>query len=387
MPRDVSDQAAGGEDRLQLVLELGQRVTSILDLDTLLPEACRLIAETFHYDLVGISLLDPLDASRLYQAAAFPKERSLPRTFRVPLDRGITGWVARSGRSRLANDVAQDPFYIPGPGRTTQSELDVPLRIGARTIGVLNVESEVRQRFAPADVPYLEGVGVLLAQAIQNAALARHGRDLAASEERARLARDLHDETIQALVAIARQLDLLELDLAERSKAHDRLDTLRGMVDRAREGLIRLSRNLRPMVLEDLGLVAALGALTEGLQPLGLQVDMDVVGSPMRLSPSIEYAIYRVAQEALNNAARHARVDTASLRLVFADDAVELTVQDQGAGFEAADPGLRQATSGTISMRDRANEIGAELQIASERGRGTSVYLVVPLRPTMVDHA
>src|SRR5204863_9757361 len=124
-------------DRLQLVLELGQRITAHLDLQRLLPEACRLIADAFGYDLVGINLLDPLDDRRLYQAAAHPPERVLPRSFRVPLTSGITGWVARSGRPRLSNDVEQEPIYVTSPGRQTRSELDVPLKIGERTIGVL----------------------------------------------------------------------------------------------------------------------------------------------------------------------------------------------------------------------------------------------------------
>src|SRR5918911_1935668 len=111
-------------ERLQLVLELGRRVTSHLDLQTLLREACRLIAEAFGYDLVGINLLDPLDDQRLYQAAPHPPERRLPRAFRGPLDRGLTGWVARHGRPRLSNDVLREPLYIPGPGRQTRSELD-----------------------------------------------------------------------------------------------------------------------------------------------------------------------------------------------------------------------------------------------------------------------
>src|SRR5919201_4604572 len=176
--------------RLQLVLELGRRITSLLDVQTLLPEACRLIAEAFAYDLVGINLLDPLDDQRLYQAAAHPPERQLPRSFRVPLGRGMTGWVARHGRPGLSNDVRHEPLYVPGPGRQTRSELDVPLQVGQRTVGVLNVESERVGAFAEEDIPYLEGLAGQLAQAIENANLAARARQLAASEERARVARD-----------------------------------------------------------------------------------------------------------------------------------------------------------------------------------------------------
>jgi signal transduction histidine kinase len=372
-------------DRLQLVLELGRRVTSFLDLDTLLPEACHLIAQTFAYDMVGISLLDPLDQQRLYQAAAYPPERSLPRTFRVPLDRGLTGWVARHGRSRLANDVSREPLYIPGPGRNTQSELDVPLRVARRTIGVLNVESERPNVFSAEDVPYLEGVASLLAQAIENAALARQGRNLAAAEERARIARDLHDETIQALVAIGRQLDLLGLDLADVERARERLDTLHSLVDRTREGLSRLSRNLRPRVLEDLGLVAALKGLAAEMTSLGTATQVELIGDPRRFSPSIEYAVYRVAQEALSNVARHAGTGEASVQLALGDDALTLTVSDRGLGFVLRGADHEGTTHGLTSMRDRANEIGADLQVHTAPGEGTTVRLAVPIRPTLVD--
>jgi signal transduction histidine kinase len=120
---------------------------------------------------------------------------------------------------------------------------------------------------------------------------------------------------------------------------------------------------------------------------MGLHVDVEVVGVPVRISRSIEYAIYRVAQEALTNAARHAAVGNASLRVSFADEAVALLVRDEGVGFVPAESPPRPTTTGATSMRDRANEIGAELRIESEPGRGTAVRLVVPLRPTMVDHA
>jgi signal transduction histidine kinase len=380
-----SGDRAPTADRLQLVLELGRRVTSILDLDALLPEACRLIARTFDYDMVGISLLDPLDEHRLYQAAAYPPACSLPRTFRVPLDLGLTGWVARHGRSRLVNDVSREPLYIPGPGRNTRSELDVPLRVGKRTIGVLNVESEVPNVFAPEDVPYLEGVAALLAQAIENAALARQGRDLAAAEERARIARDLHDETIQALVAIGRQLDLLGLDLADPVRSQERLDTLHGLVDRTRDGLRRLSRNLRPRVLEDLGLVSALQSLATEVTSLGVPTKFELLGKARRFPASIEYAVYRVAQEALSNVARHARVEKATVHLALGDDALTLTVIDRGVGFSAQGADHEVATHGLTSMRDRAQEIGADLRIDTTPGQGTTVRLTVPIRSTIVD--
>jgi two-component system sensor histidine kinase UhpB len=370
--------------RLRLVLALGQRVTSILDREVLLPEACRLIARAFGYDLVGISLLDPLDASRLYQAAAFPPERRLPRSFRVPVGRGLTGWVARTGRPSLVNDVLADPRYIVGPGREhIRAELDVPLKLGQRTIGVLNLESERRGAFSAADIPYLQGLAGQLAQAIENARLAADSRQLAAAEERARIARDLHDETVQALVALARQLDLLALDLPHPTQAAERLERIQTLLASTLEGVRRMSQHQRPAALEDLGLVAALRAHAEAWSDLGLHVRLDVEGEPKRLPPAIEYAVYRVAQEALSNVARHAGVGEVDVELRFSPDELVLCVADAGHGFSTrrTPPG-----QGLLGMRDRAAEIGAELEIASDTtGRGTRVRLWVPLQLTMLD--
>ncbi len=371
--------------RLRLVVALGQRVTSILDLEVLLPEACRLIAEAFDYDLVGINLLDPLDARRLFQAAAFPPERRLTRSFRVLLGHGLTGWVARHGRPLLVNDVQNDPRYVLGPGRDqVRSELDLPLKLGRRTIGVLNVESERLNAFGAEDVPYLQGLGGQLAQAIDNARLAADSRLLAAAEERARLARDLHDETIQALVALGRQLDLLGLDLPHEEAAAERLERIQTLLASTLDGVRRMSQNQRPAALEDLGLVAALRAHTEAWSDLGLNVTLQLSGDPRRLSPAIEYAVYRVAQEALSNVARHAGVPEVNVELRFSPDELCLTVIDAGRGFSTrrTPPG-----QGLLGMRDRAAEIGAELEVASQARpeHGTRVRLWVPLTLTLLD--
>jgi signal transduction histidine kinase len=381
----VHTTASEEAQRLRVVLTLGQRVTSMLELEVLLPEACRLIAEAFGYDIVGINLLDPLDPQRLFQAAAYPPERRLPRTFRVPLGSGLTGWVARSGRPFLVNDVRKDPRYILGPGREqVRSELDVPLKLGRRTIGVLNVESERVDAFGASDVPYLQGLAGQLAQAIDNARLAADSRQLAAAEERARLARDLHDETIQSLVALGRQLDLLSLDLPESaSQAGERLERIQTLLAATLDGVRRMSQNQRPAALEDLGLVPALRDHADAWRDLGLDVTFELRGDPKRLSPAIEYAVYRVAQEALSNVSRHAGVSAVHVELCFSPDELTLCISDSGHGFltRRTPPG-----QGLLGMRDRAAEIGADLEISSATdGSGTRVRLWVPLKLTVLD--
>ena len=234
-------------------------------------------------------------------------------------------------------------------------------------------------------MPYLQGLAGQLAQAIDNARLAADSRQLAAAEERARLARDLHDETIQALVALGRQLDLLALDLAHPNVAGERLERIQTLLESTLEGVRRMSQNQQPAALEDLGLVAALRAHADAWRELGLGVTLHICGEPRRLPSAIEYAVYRVAQEAVSNVARHAGVSDADVELRFSADELSLCVTDAGHGFATR---RTPAGQGLLGMRDRAAEIGAELEItspASSTGRGTRVQLWVPLKLTLLD--
>jgi two-component system sensor histidine kinase UhpB len=231
----------------------------------------------------------------------------------------------------------------------------------------------------------LQGLAGQLAQAIDNARLAADSRQLAAAEERARLARDLHDETIQSLVALGRQLDLLALDLPHAAAAAaERLERIQSLLATTLDGVRRMSQNQRPAALEDLGLVAALRAHADAWSDLGLQVRLTICGEPRRVSSAIEYAVYRVAQEALSNVARHAGVADVDMELRFSADELSLTLTDAGQGFSTrrTPPG-----QGLLGMRDRAAEIGAELEITSpvNNASGTRVRLWVPLTLTLLD--
>ncbi len=243
--------------------------------------------------------------------------RRLPQSFRVPLGRGLTGWVAEHGVPRLANDVEADPLYLEGPGRRTRSELDLPLRAGDRILGVLSAESDRLHAFRGDDVPFLEVLAILLAQAITAARLSAHNREVAVAQERTRVARELHDETMQALVALGRQLDLLQMDHDAGREAGPRIELVRDLVNRTLDGVRRLSRDLRPEVLEDLGLAAGLHGLADEHAALGFRVGAEVRGASYRLEPAVEYALYRVAQEALNNAAQHSGASGAAVILSY----------------------------------------------------------------------
>ena len=203
-------------------------------------------------------------------------------------------------------------------------------------------------------------------------------RALAAQEgERRRIARELHDEIGQALTAV-----VLQLDRARRGATRtvdDEVGEARETVRASLEEVRGIARRLRPEALDDLGLASALAALTNDLsRRAGVHVERAIAPDIPALDPEDELVIYRVAQEALTNVARHAAASRALLVLGVHDGQVVLEVSDAGAGFERA--GALEG-SGLLGMRERALLIGAELELRSALGEGTSVRLRLAGRP------
>ena len=200
-------------------------------------------------------------------------------------------------------------------------------------------------------------------------------RALAVQEgERARIARELHDEIGQALTAVVLQLERS----ARRTEppVRDEVEAAREAVRHSLEEVREIARRLRPEALDDLGLASALAALTGDVaRRTGLRVERRIVGNVAALSPEEELVVYRVAQEGLTNVARHADARQAWVTLEARDGDVALEVRDDGRGF---DPG-RTAGAGMRGMRERALLVGAELAVESRDGDGTAVRLT--LRP------
>jgi two-component system, NarL family, sensor histidine kinase UhpB len=195
----------------------------------------------------------------------------------------------------------------------------------------------------------------------------------AQEEERARVARDLHDEVNQSLTGLLLRLEAvreaappgLEPELAE----------TRALANQAMEELLSLARQLRPTALDDLGLVAAIAGQVEQLRRSGLRAELRAEGDFSELDDDAQLVLYRVAQEALTNAARHSEAQRVDVTLRRDEDGVELAIADDGRGFafEQSERGL-----GIGGMRERALLVGGELTIESRPGQGTSVRLSVP---------
>ncbi len=202
-------------------------------------------------------------------------------------------------------------------------------------------------------------------------------------EERRRLARDLHDDTIQSLIALNQRIQLAQLSIAD-EKGTAQLIEMQQMTEQTITDLRRLTRDLRPIYLEDLGLATALDMLArDNSQVMQIPITFEASDKERRLSSQAELALYRMSQEGLSNIARHAEATCAELQLDFGEEAVVLTIKDNGRGFTIPESPAQMTTNGhfgLLGIQERAELIGAKLAIESDAGQGTCLIIKLPIR-------
>ena len=353
-----------------------------------------LVARTADADVCFLHVVDGM-AGDLVLAGATPPFEHLVGTIRLKLGEGIAGWVAERGEPALVKDKWDDPryHYIPAlRGEEFSSMVSVPLlRERQRVIGVMNLHSRTAGHFGEEQVVRLQEVADLVAGIAQTAVLYRR---LATKEEelsrfaartielqeldRRRLASEIHDGISQPLVSAWYHLRAA-LASAPPGTVADELAAIETLVSNALDEARRATVGLRPAVLDDLGLAAGLRSLVAGLAGVEVELDVDVdleTGSPP-FAPHVETAVYRVAQEALQNVQKHARSARVRVLLHQRAGGLELSVIDDGLGFDP--PEAAKPTSyGLEGMRERAALLGARLEVRSLPGSGTTVRLLVP---------
>ncbi len=206
----------------------------------------------------------------------------------------------------------------------------------------------------------------------------------AQEEERRRIARELHDETSQALTALVVGMDTATLGReTDSAKLEKNLANLKQLAVRTLEGVHGLILDLRPSILDDLGLVASLQWYAENrLEPTGVSFQLEVSGDDRRLPAEVETALFRIGQEALFNVAKHARASNVVLSVEFEQNAVAVEVEDDGEGFDPAiaeEPPAGPVGWGILGMRERTSLLGGTLEIISHPGAGTRVRATIPL--------
>jgi PAS domain S-box-containing protein len=206
---------------------------------------------------------------------------------------------------------------------------------------------------------------------------------MAQEEERKRIARELHDETIQSLVVLARQLD----DIASGGKGLSEykkilLDILRERINNIMADVRRLSQDLRPPALDRLGLLPALEWLASDIgKRSGMNIEVTVKGVSRRFSPEVELVLFRVAQEALRNTLRHSQATSAEVAVEFGEKLIRIIVKDNGQGFylpETTGDLVKRGRLGLAGMQERIKLVGGSLKISSKPGKGTIVTIEAP---------
>ena len=209
---------------------------------------------------------------------------------------------------------------------------------------------------------------------------------VAQEDERARISRELHDETSQILTAISFHLAALRREAAQNPKAREQVDYLQGLSRQMAQGLYRMVHDLRPSQLDDLGLAAALHYLiSEEKSHMALEIDFKIYGERRRLDPLVETVLFRVAQEALTNITRHAQSRRASVELTFGLEQAGLMIKDEGIGFDPQQVFTSGGAWGLAGMRERCESIGARLTLDSAPGLGTRIEVTVPLAEKAAD--
>jgi len=384
--------------QMELFLQVGQSMVSTFDLGQLLDETTEIATTIVNAAAASLMLIDTETNELVFEYAIGEKSAEV-RKIRIGLNEGIAGWVATHGQPVIVNDVQKDPRFLDRvdkqSGFTTRSIAAVPLEIRGRTIGVLEVLNKLdASGFDTEDLSMLQSIAAQAAIAIDNARLyqsLREERDkiIKAQEDvRRELARNLHDGTVQLLAAIGMGLDHVERLLEVKPDAvYAELDALRRLVRQATKETRLLLFELRPVILETQGLVAALQSYVEQLQGSEeFQVSLEVVNFHERLPVQVEGTVFSIIQEAVNNIKRHAKAQHVSLRLEAQGEELVVTVRDDGVGFNVAAVEKdydKRRSFGLLNMKERSALIDGTLAIESKTcgpDRGTCVTLRVPLR-------
>jgi signal transduction histidine kinase len=301
----------------------------------------------------------------------------------LPRTHGLLGAILESEIPHRTTDIRRDPRFRgwwPDAHPSMSSFLGVPIVARGAVAGAFYLtDKEGADAFSDDDQALIETFAAHAALAIENARLHERSRELSIVEERNRLARELHDAVSQKLFGLVLTAEAASTLLArDADAAGEQVSRLGELAQEALEELRGLIFELRPASLEEEGLAATLRKQVDMLERVhGRAIELRITGAT-RAAPEVEGEVLRVAQQALDNALRHAGADRIELRLQGRDGRLTVTVADDGAGFDPAAPGLRSRRLGLTSMEERAHALGGTLAVVSRPGEGTTVTLEVP---------
>ncbi len=362
------------------------------NLDALFQRVLNIASYTFGANLGIIQMRDPeQQVLRIVSHVGFPEGADFSHA--TAIGEGFSGRIAATAEAANLPDLRASEVDGLNPVLKNRGLAlwGVPLRSKEHIIGVLVIGFAQPHDWLPTERNLLRAIADRSALAIDRASMndALREREVriaelsghlmhAQEEERKRISRELHDETGQGLMVIRLYLGMLETSVTTRggkAKIRETLD----VVDRTIEGIRRIIARLSPLVLQELGLIAAVRKEAKDLaKSAGVKAKVNVSSDFGRLPPAVEAAFYRVVQEALHNVAKHASATTVTIEMRREGDLVTLCIDDDGVGISPKPTGGRQ-TFGMAGMRERIGNIGGKVKVTSARGKGTRIEVNAPV--------
>ena len=384
-------------EELAALLRAARTVMSGLDLQTTLERIIEEAAQIAGTPHVQVLLVEK--GARVLRVAALHGMAAWHVGFVLPVGTSLSGLTAQTRQPVFSEDLAQDPrnlFAQQDRELGLVTHLSLPIKLRDEVLGVLTFKTTAPRQYTPDEVAYLTSFADHAAIAIENARLFEEGEQgrkqlhalaarLAEAEEaeRQRLARELHDQVGQNLTALGINLNILRTQMLGKAAGpvRSRLDDSLALVEQTTDRIRDVMADLRPPGLDDYGLLAALRWY--GVQfssRMGIAVDVQGEELVPRLATSVENALFRISQEALNNVAKHARVAKVRVAVESGGGNVRLVIADEGIGFDPSrqDKPAGHQRWGLVTMSQRATAVGGYCRIESRPGEGTRVVVEVP---------
>ena len=379
----LEERVTARTQELSALYDVTAVASASLDLETVMEQSLDRVLEVMGSQIGGIHLADEARGEvNLVTWRNIPAE-IVAEIQTMPVGSGIVGRIIEQGAPLVVPAMANDPDAAPAARRILDQPVYVgaPMRAKGQAIGVLGVVGTEGRDFNAEEVALLASIADQIGVAVENARLYQRAERLAVMEERQRLARELHDSVTQALYSCT-----LLTETARRSatatdlkEVHGYLEELGEITHQALKEMRLLVHELRPPALEQEGLVGALQRRIDAVEGRAdIQARLLVEGE-ISLEPAVEEALYRVGQEALNNALKHATAGLVTIRIQASEELVEMEIVDDGQGFDPAAVRDRGGL-GLITMQERAEQVAGTLAMWSAPGQGTVVKIAVPAK-------
>jgi signal transduction histidine kinase len=378
---DLERRVASRTQELATLNTLAVVVSRSLDLEEILNDALDEALKIIGLTKGQAFLLDAETESLVLIAHRGLSEELVRYTSRLPLGTSTSGLAAKEGRpvARQVADYPQDELRVLVEAEDIRLVVSTPLLAKGKTLGAIDLGSTVSRTIQPEEMSMLAAIGHQIGVAVENAQLYQQAQQLAVIKERNRLARDLHDSVMQALYGVTLYAEAAwrQLSSGDMEVTGDHLREIRTTAQEALREMRLLIFELRPPVLKQEGLIAALRARLESVEErVGMQTQLEVEGDSW-LTPEVEEGLYRVAVEALNNTLRHSFAKRVTVRLCQDGQNVKFVVQDDGIGFDPVAIRKRGGGLGLRGMEERVARLGARFTLQSAPGKGTEVRVEV----------